>query len=98
MDANLAQLVDPEFLQLLTDCRLYDIISSQHSTSSGNPIATHVDGNRLDFIAGTKTVLENSIANGTLSHLNLANSDHSGGYIDFDIILFGKNLTQRHLP
>merc|ERR1711884_153382 len=72
MDANLAQPIDPEFTTFLISSNLYDFIHQKHYDNQGHIRATHKDGNRLDLIVGTKCVLENLAAAGSISNSLLA--------------------------
>ena len=73
IDANLDQPIDRVFQQFMTSCNLIYIINHRH----GTPTATHKSGNRLDLIAGSQFVLDNTIASDSLHKKNSALSDHS---------------------
>ena len=67
MDTNLAQPVDSEFMTLMIESKIYDIISHRHSSNFGPLTAIYVDGNRLDFIVGILQVLNKTLYAGALS-------------------------------
>ena len=57
LDVNFLNQVNLAFKEFLTNCKLYGLVKERYATTLVPPTATHIDGNQLDLIAGTKFIL-----------------------------------------
>ena len=82
MDAN-ANLTDHELTKFVRDSYLYDIIGNKHGH---NQPQTYIRGTKtIDYMFGTKRVLEATRECGIVPFHEILHSDHCAIYIDIDI-------------
>ena len=87
IDVNLDQQTDRIFQQFLSSYNLIDILKSWHCT----PTATHKVWNRLDIVAGSQYLYDNTLAAGFLYEIDGAPLDHASLSLNFNNIKFEMN-------